>query len=467
MAARNLSVGPVPKLVAVLSLPVLATFALQSLYALVDLYFVGRLGSSALAGLGISLNTFYVVLALGQSIGTGALALLAQTYGRGDHEQVPQIFQVVFWLGTAIGLVFWGLGYACSAPFMHAFTEDPAVFREGVAFMRSYSGTFFTQVMLIALSFSFRAVGDFIVPTAIMGASVLLNVALDPLLIFGLGPVPALGIAGAGLATWFSQIVGLAGYVWMSMASTRNTLLVLRRPLFWDRRLASRVLRIGLPSALQFMMFAAVLLLTFRYLRPLGGDAAAATGVGFRLFQTFGLPGVSIGIAVSSIVGQNYGAAIYSRVRAAMVWGFVYIAAVLSFEYVLVLMSPAFWVRLFAGEPEVVRIGAQYLVITCSVLPVFGLSFIATFVAQGLGRTILPLAGTFTRLGLLVVLLAILNSAIGLSVAGVFWMGVAAMFAEAIVMAGVLAVLWRPLREPDGMRQPLDAAGVMRPAPGR
>src|SRR5579863_2231778 len=111
MAARDLSVGPIPKLVVVLALPVLATFVLQSLYALADLYFVGRLGGAALAGLGISLNTFFLVLAVGQAVGTGGLAMLAQTYGRGDHARVPHLFQQVFWLSTVIGLLFWVGGF--------------------------------------------------------------------------------------------------------------------------------------------------------------------------------------------------------------------------------------------------------------------------------------------------------------------------------------------------------------------
>ncbi|HUJ77060.1 MAG TPA: MATE family efflux transporter, partial [bacterium] len=197
MAARNLSQGPVPKLVVVLALPVLATFLLQSAYALADLWFVGRLGGDAIAALSICLNTFFVVLALGQSVGTGGLAMISQCYGRGEHAVVKEVFQQVVWLGLLVGTVVWLLGWYYARPFVSFFTADPNVLRLGTQFFRIYAATFLTQVLLLASGYAFRAVGDFILPTIVLGGTVLLNVALDPLLIFGLGPIPALGVEGA------------------------------------------------------------------------------------------------------------------------------------------------------------------------------------------------------------------------------------------------------------------------------
>jgi putative MATE family efflux protein len=319
------------------------------------------------------------------------------------------------------------------------------VYREGVSFFRVYCGTFFLQVMLISLSFAFRAVGDFIVPTLISAVSVLLNVALDPLLIFGLGPFPALGVAGAALATVLAQTVGLAGYLWLATASRRNTLLVIRRPFFWDWKIAGRILRIGLPAALQFILFTVSLLITFRYLRPLGGDATAAAAVGFRILQSALLPGVAIGAAVSSLVGQNYGAGQYSRIRSAMRWGLLYVAVVFSAEFALVAANPAFWVSLFAREPSVVAVGAQYLVIMGLTMPVYSIYFIATFSFQGLGRTTAPLAGTAVRLAVVLGGMQVLEHGIGLTAAGVFWVGAAAMVLEAATMGGALLILRRSL----------------------
>jgi putative MATE family efflux protein len=467
MAARNLSVGSIPKLVVTLALPVLATFVLQSLYALADLYFVGRLGGAALAGLGISLNTFFLVLAVGQAVGTGGLALLSQAYGRGDHTGVPHLFQQMFWLSLTIGLIFAAGGVLLAEPFIASFTRDPDVLREGVAFFRVYAGTFFTQVMLIALSFSFRAVGDFIVPTALMGVSVLLNVALDPLLIFGLGPVPAMGVAGAAWATLLSQCVGLAGYLWLVRGSGRNTLLTVRPPFSVDVEAMWTMLKIGLPAGIQYLLFTATLLITYRYARPFGGDVTAAIGVGFRVVQCAYFPAVAIGASVSSLVGQNYGARQYSRVRAAIGWGILFMAAVLTAEYALILANPHVWVSAFAKEASIVNIGADYLVISGMVLPVYAPSMIATFSSQGLGRTLGPLLGVSLRFALSTLALFALDRWFTLTVSGLFWTGTVAMAAESALMAGVLAFLWRTaLHRSDGSAPatPVRAAPQAAPA---
>ncbi len=472
MAARNLSEGPIPKLIVVLALPVLATFVMQALYALVDLYFVGRLGGPALAGLGIALNTFFLILAVGQSIGTGAIALLSQAYGRGEHARVPVLFQQVFWLSLAIGLAFWLAGWLAAEPYVAAFTRDPAVLREGVAFLHTFSGTYFTSVVLFSLSFSFRAVGDFIVPTIMMALSVLLNVALDPLLIFGLGPVPALGVAGAGLATFIAQCAALAGYLWIVLGSKRNRLVVVRRPFTWNWKIAGQIFRIGIPSAVQNLLMMAGLLIMYRFLRGFGGEATAAVGVGFRVIQTAIFPGVAIASAVASLVGQNYGAGRYSRVRAALGWGVLYVTLVFSFEYAVILIQPRFWVSLFAQEPVIVDLGAQYLVITgAGTLPIYAASFIAIFGSQGLGRTMAPLVAGVLRTATGLALLVAADRWLDLTVPMIFWIGTIATVVEVSLMWGVLARLWRrvlhhadrPAGQPGGPAQPGSPAPLGEP----
>jgi putative MATE family efflux protein len=304
--------------------------------------------------------------------------------------------------------------------------------------------------MALSLSFAFRAVGDFLVPTAIMGVTVLLNVALDPLLIFGWGPVPALGVAGAGLATFIAQLAGLGAYLWMIFGSRRNKLLVVRRPFSWNWGIVGQVFRIGIPSAVQNGLFFAGMLFMYRFLRPFGGEATAAAGVGFRIVQSAMLPGVAISIAVASLVGQNYGARKYSRVRATFGWGVLYVTLVFCAEYALILVNPRFWVSLFANEPGIIDLGAQYLLISGAMLPLYGASFIATFGSQGLGRTVAPLVAGFVRLCCGVLILLALDWWWGLNVPLIFWTGTLASIVEVLLMVGVLARLWRGvLGQPD------------------
>ncbi|MCH8883077.1 MAG: hypothetical protein IIA41_06205, partial [SAR324 cluster bacterium] len=149
MAAKDLTVGSIPLLVVKLSLPVLGSFGLQSLYALADLYFVGRLGGAAVAGLGISLNIFFLILALGMSLGIGALALISQAYGAGRHNQVAPMFQQTCWMVLIAGIAGWILAWLATDRYFAFFTADPVVHAQGAAYFRIYAATFLTQLCLM------------------------------------------------------------------------------------------------------------------------------------------------------------------------------------------------------------------------------------------------------------------------------------------------------------------------------
>lgn len=462
MADRDLTQGPVARLVPLLSLPVLASFGLQSLYALVNLFFVGWLGGAAVAGLSISLNTFFLVLAVGQSLGTGALALLSQSYGRGERAGVPHVYQQAVWLTLAVGAVLWLAGWLGARPFIAAFSTDAEVVREGAVFFRIHSATFLLQLGLMVFSYCYRAVGDFITPTAIFAGSLLLNLALDPLLMFGLGPVPGLGLAGAAWAGVIAQGAGVLAYAWQALASRRGHLLALRRPLRLDGPLLWRMARIGAPAGVQYLLFSAMLMLTYRYVRPFGADATAAVGIGFRIIQSAVMPCVAIGVAVASLVGQNYGARRLGRVKAAIGWGLLYTVGVGALEAAVLAAFPRFWVSLFSAEPGIVGIGVTYLLISCLVLPPNAFGLVATFTAQGLGRTFAPMLAVVVRVGYFVLALQAVERLWGITLARVFWTSVTATIADVAAMGVVLTLFWTRVLKPAPAAQTPPAAA---PAP--
>lgn len=467
MAARDLTSGRVPVLVVQLALPVLASFVLQSLFQLADLFWVGRLGGTAIAGLSIAISTFFVTLALGMTCGTGALALIAQAYGRGDRGAVPALFQQALWMAVALGSTLWLAAFIGARPFVGAFTDDPAVLEAGTAFFRIYAATFLAQLLLMVVSMCFRAVGDFITPTVLMGLGVTLNMALDPLLIFGIGPFPRMGIAGAALATVFTQVVTLGLVAWLVVGPRPGRALALRRPLVLRGDLMLRMLRIGVPTGVQFLLFAAMTWLTYWVVRPYGGEATAAVGVGFRIVETGALPVVSVGAAVSSLVGQNYGAGRFARVRAAALCGMAYGGVITVAEFALLAWQPRVWVSLFTGDAAVQAIGAQYLSIVGLNLVMLGVAHPVIFAGQGLGRTLLPLLAQVLRLGGFLAGLAILVEAWGMGLAGIFWSRALSMLPEVAFLLGVLAFWWVTVLHGRGAPAPAPAlAAEPEPRPG-
>ena len=448
MAAKDLTQGSIPRLMITLALPVFGSFVLQSLYTLTDLYFVGLLGETQVAGLAIAFNGFFTTLAVGMVLGVGALAILSQAYGAGDREQVPSVFQSVFWGVIITGVVYGVLGWYFTDPLIGLFTSDPAVHAEGAAYFRIYTITFLTQLFLMVTGFCFRAVGDFITPTALMASGVLLNIVLDPMLIFGVGPFPEMGIRGAALATVASQTITVCIYLWLLFRPHPKRILGVRRPFALEASHFFRVVRIGWPAGLQMVLYVVIMMLVYRAVRPFGGEATAAVGIGFRLLQAAILPIVAIGAAVSALSGQNFGARDPGRVKATVVWGSVYTGTIMFLAVAMLGFWPEFWVSLFSDQPKVVAIGTDYLWFSGVGLPFHGVSYMVTAMAQGLGRNLYPLMGQFFRFLGFIGALAILDGVFSLGLKGIFWSNTVAYGAEMFSMGVALAVLWFTVLKP-------------------
>ena len=455
MAEKDLTKGPVPGLILRLALPVLGSFLLESAYALVDLYFIGRLGGPALAGLGISLNTFFIVLSLSMMLGVGALAVISQTYGRGERAAVRNLYQQVFWATLAAGALAWLAGWLLTPFYFDLFTPDPEVHAQGSLYFRIYAATFLTQTFLIVHSLCYRAVGDFITPTLLMVLGFVLNVILDPLLIFGLGPFPRLEMQGAALATVISQVVAALVYLWLAVGSRRNSLLRVRLPISLDPGRLWGMVRIGIPSGTQVLLFSLMMMVIYRVVGQFGADASAGVGVGFRIIHAAFLPVVAVGSAVAALTGQNYGARKLRRVKSTAVWGGFYAAVLMISIYGLILLDPTFWVGLFARDAGVILLAAQYLTITGLALPLHGTGYVVTSLAQGLGRTLYPLLGQTVRVIGFLLFLALFHGVYSLGVKGVFWSYAFAFVAESVVMISVVVYLWRTvLSRPEAPEPP-------------
>lgn len=448
MAAKDLTQGSIPRLMITLALPVLGSFVLQSLYTLTDLYFVGLLGETQVAGLAIAFNGFFTTLAVGMVLGVGALAILSQAYGAGEREMVPYVFQSVFWGVIITGGVYGALGWYFTDPLIGLFTSDPAVLAEGAAYFRIYTITFLTMLIMMVTGFCFRAVGDFITPTVLMATGVVTNIVLDPLLIFGIGPFPELGIRGAALATVTSQIITVAIYLWLVFKPHPGRILGVRRPFVFDLSQFFRVVRIGWPAGIQMALFALIMMLVYRGVRPFGGEATAAVGIGFRIIQAAILPIVAIGASVSALSGQNFGARDPARVKATVMWGSLFTGTMMCLAYGVLGVWPEFWVSLFTDQPAVVAIGADYLVLSGVGLPFHGVSYMVTAMAQGLGRNLYPLMGQLFRVLGFLAALAILDGYFALGLKGIFWSYAAAYGAELFAMGAALAVLWMTVLKP-------------------
>jgi putative MATE family efflux protein len=373
------------------------TTTFQTLYFLADLYFVGTLGSAAVAGVSMSGNLAFVVLALTQALGVGATSLIAQALGRKERAQAELVFNQALALATLTGLGFGLVAFAGRAAYCRWLAADAVTAARGVEYLDWFVPALALQFPLVALGAALRGMGDMKVPTAIQIASVLLNIALAPTLIFGWLSGRPLGVAGAALASLLAIAAGAFAFV----AYFRRAASPFRfKPWDWAPRwrLWGDMLRIGLPAGGEFALISVYMVLVYDITRRFGTPAQAGFGIGVRVMQAMFLPAVAIAFATAPVAGQNYGARLGARVRGAFHAAAAMSVAVMLPFTVLCHIAPAAMVGVFSRDPAVVAFGSEYLRIVSWNFVASGLVLVTSSLFQGMGHTLPALASSALRL---------------------------------------------------------------------
>jgi putative MATE family efflux protein len=426
---RDLTKGPISGHLLQLSTFIVVSMIFQTLYFLVDLYFVGRLGKEAIAGVGLAGNVTMVVLALTQALSVGATSLIAQALGRKDRAAAERVFNQAFVLSAVVGAGFGAAGLAVRHVYASALGADAATASFGVQYLDWYVPAMALGFLIVAMGAALRGMGDMKVPMLIQVGTVLLNIGLAPVLILGWGTGYALGVRGAALATLVAVAAGLAAFV---IYFRRASSPIRFRRVDWrpDPRAWKDILRIGLPAGGEFLLIAIYIVLVYGIIRPFGAAAQAGFGIGARLMQAMFLPAVAIGFATAPVAGQNYGARLGVRVRHTF-----YVAAGLSAAVMLVVtllchIAPASMIAAFNGDPAVIQFGVEYLQIISWNFLAAGVIFVSSSVFQGLGNTLPALASSAIRVILFAVPAIALSRHAGFAMRHVWYLSVASVFIQ-------------------------------------
>ena len=383
---KDLTQGPLQRHLIAMAVPIAAGMLFQTLYFLVDLYFVGRLGDAAIAGVGSAGNLSFLVMALSQVLGVGTVALIAQAVGRKEQEAANLVFNQAMLLGVSALVACLVCGYAASASFARTLGSDAATAAAGLTYLRWYLPSLALQFVMVAMSSALRGTGIVKPAMAVQMITVLINVVLAPILIGGWFTGRPLGVAGAGLAS--SIAVGF-GVVLMSLYFVRLEHYVNVDLRQWVPRLASwrRILGIGAPAGGEFVMMFVIFSFIYWVIRPFGAPAQAGFGVGTRVMQAIFLPAMAVAFSVAPIIGQNFGARKFERVRATL-WSAAWMSALLMLLAMVVVQwrAPAL-IRAFTADPAAVQVGADYLRFISWNFLCSGFIFTCSGALQGLGNT--------------------------------------------------------------------------------
>jgi putative MATE family efflux protein len=353
---QDLTTGPITRHLLKATSFMLVTMVFQTLYFLIDLYWVGRLGTEAVAGVGIAGNLTFIVLALTQMLGVGTTAVVSHATGRKDHRQALLLFNQSQVLAMATGVVFLAVGLAVRWPYARAMSADAKTAALAAEYLLWFIPAMALQFALVAMGSALRAVGNFKPGMVVSTGTVILNMVLAPFLIFGWGTGRPLGVAGAAISSLIAIVVGI---VWMATYFLPRTSYLRFELSQWRPQLDAwkRMLAIGLPAGFEFAITAVYLAVVYWITRSFGAAAQAGFGIGMRIIQAGFMPVVALGFSVAPVAGQNFGARQGERVKNTFRDAAWMATAVMVLFAVACHIAPAALVAVFSKDPAVIGVG--------------------------------------------------------------------------------------------------------------
>lgn len=440
---KDLTEGSVIKHLVQMAAFLAVSMVAQTLYLLADLYWVGRLGKEAIAAVGVAGNLTMFVLAVTQMLGVGTTALISQAAGRKDQAHAELIFNQSLVMSILVAIGLGVIGFLLRGLYCDSLSADATTAALARSYMLWFIPGILLQFPLVALGSALRATGIVKPAVGLQVLSVALNMALAPLLVFGLVGLPRLGVAGAALATFISILI--ADLLMVIYFETKYHYVRFRFAL-WRPQIKTwwSMLRIGLPAGAEFVLLFVNVLIVYGIIRNFGPAAQAGFGIGARVMQALFLPVVALSFAVSPVVGQNFGGRHADRVRQSIYAAIGIASAVMFLLALMAHYAPALLIRGFSADPRVIGFGSEYLRIVALNFVAAGIAFSASSAFQGLGNTIPPLFSSMIRVTLFAVPAVILSHRAGFEIRQVWYLSVGTQIFQACLS---LLLLWRELRK--------------------
>jgi putative MATE family efflux protein len=420
----------------------LVTMIFQTLYFLVDLYWVGRLGKEAVAGVAVGGNLMFLVLAITQMLGVGTTTLISHAAGRKDRERAQLVFNQSQVLAVVVGVVFFVVAMSLRGWYADELAADTLTAVEARAYLGWFIPAMALQFGLVAMGAALRGIGLFKPGMIVQTTTVVVNMVLAPLLMFGWLTGHPMGVAGTSLASFVAVGVGT---IWLSWYFLAEGSFLRFDPSAWRPRLRlwGRMLGIGLPAGAEFGLMGVYVVIVYVLTRPFGAAAQAGFGIGLRIVQSLFMPVVALGFAVAPVAGQNFGARLGERVRATFGHAARLAAGLMLLLTLACHIAPAAMIRPFSSDPTVIAVGEDYLRIVSWNFVASGLIFVASSMFQALGNTIPSLVTSSARLLIFALPVTLLARLPGFELRWIWYLSVAAVTLQ---MTANLLLLQRELR---------------------
>jgi len=407
----------------------LVTMVFQTLYFLIDLYWVGRLGTEAVAGVAIAGNLTFIVLALTQMLGVGTTTVVSHAAGRKDRALAQHLFNQSQVLAMTTGVVFLVVGLAARGWYTRAMSADAETARLAGQYLLWFIPAMALQFALVAMGSALRAIGNFKPGMLVSTVTVIINMIVAPFLIFGWGTGRAFGVAGAAMSSLIAIAIGI---VWLSRYFISKDAYLHFAYHDWRPQLDQwkRMLTIGLPAGFEFGIMALYQVLVYSISRPFGAAAQAGFGIGGRVIQAGFMPVVALGFAVAPVAGQNFGARMPHRVKATFKDAAMLAAGAMFLFAIICHIAPAAMIRVFSKDEAVVAMATEYLRIISWNYVASGIIFVASSMFQAMGNTIPSLFTSALRITMIAVPALLLARLPSFQLTWIWYLSVASVYAQ-------------------------------------
>ncbi len=434
--SRDFTQGSIFAALVILAIPMILEMSMESLFAIVDTFFVAKLGAESVAVVGLTESVLALIYAVGVGLSIGATAMVARRVGEKDMEGAAVTATHAVYLGIIVSVLMGAAGVIFAPAILRVLGAEPHVIELGVPFMRIMMGTNIVIVFLFLLNGIFRGAGDAAIALRVLIIANGLNILFCPLFIFGIGPFPELGVTGAAVATVCGRGAGVAYAAWTLFGRSNGRLHVNKEHWRFDPKLLVSLVRLSGTAVLQFLISTASWSVLVAITAVFGTAALAGYQIGLRVIIFVLLPAVGLANAAATLVGQNLGAGRPDRAERSVWIAGGLNAALLGFAGMFFVVFSEFVISIFTTDPEVGAFGRDCLRIVGYGYAFYGLAMVMESSFNGAGDTWTPTYLNFVMFWLFEIPLAyVLATYYGFGPQGVYWSITLAFSLLAVVSA--------------------------------
>ena len=431
----ELTEGKIGKPLFLLSLPVVITNLLQTAYNLIDTFWLGMVSTEALAAVSFAFPIVFLLVSLGIGLSIAGSIMVAQREGAANHREAEKAASQTITYISIFSIVMGVIGYFSAEFVVTLLGAEPEVIPMATGYLEIVSLGMIMTFGYSVFSSLLRGYGDTITPMLIMAGSVLLNLILDPLLIFGWSIFPELGVEGAAIATVISRGAGFILGLYILFTGIKG-LKIRPKHMIPDLGYFRDTLRLGLPASIELVSRSLSVNVVLYFIGFFATPMVAAYGVVVRIYSAVYLPGIAVSRSVETMTGQNIGAGKPERAAKANDLAARYMFAILTAFGIFCILLSTQILGLFSDDPEVIEVGSQFLKILGASFGFIGITRSYTGGLRGAGKTTAAAIITIISLWLVRIPFAYL-SINPLGETGIWW-----AFAISNFVGALLAYAW-------------------------